>query len=455
MKASGARHERARLSDDVPVAALGASDGQLRQAPSTRAAMTALLVEAEAAGQAFYCPTALGGCGQDLIPVNGQKLRPHFRHYAHSACQFRGAVARDNLTHWLIQQELVGWLYRRGISAKTEVFLDPDQHSRVDVFVIEDPAHVIEVQLSPETVSSRRKRTERYGGNVSWLFGDLADSHSSRDAMLDEDGVVLMVRLQADTHKPTSPAPADSACVEIGLRTAAHANERETTDWFPLDACTFDAVDGIRTPGYVDRKATVDRHRAEQKAEAEQRRQAEEQAEEERRQREARRAALAAGMAEYERSRPGPTSGPPARPMPGPRPTVLSMDDLLLWESRFGQSAAHGGPWLRVLEHHAHSYARKTSLVDGSWATGLPEHLVDPAWAALFLTMIIVSGPVEAIVSEDMDPGGLIVDRLATLGLIATQPWAGIDSLRYEVIHDLRGIGSSLPWHQPPAWPMT
>lgn len=141
--------------------------------------------------------------------------------------------------------------------------------------------------------------------------------------------------------------------------------------------------------------------------------------------------------------------------MPGPRPAVLSLDDLPAWESRFGPCATPGGPWLRVLEHHADSYARKTSLIDGSWATDLPHHLVDPAWAALFLTMIIVSGPVEAIVAHDTDPDGLIVDRLATQGLIATEPSAAIGSLRYEVIHDLRGIGSSLPWHQPPAWPMT
>lgn len=176
------RHELARWhSDDgdLPVAALGSPDGELIVAPDFQAEMITLQRSARQAGQGFFCPPSLGGCGERLNVVAGPVRRPYFRHSRGSAC---GGVAegRDIFTHRQIQHELIRWLAGLGFRAEAEHYFRGDRRSRVDVYVGGGLDRVVEVQLSNETAASKLDRTERYGGNVTWLFGP-AGPLASRD----------------------------------------------------------------------------------------------------------------------------------------------------------------------------------------------------------------------------------------------------------------------------------
>ncbi len=206
--------------------------------------MADLIEAADACGELFYCSRKLGGCGEKVMPVNGRIRRPHFRHFAHSTCRITPAENRDIYTHAIVQYALVTWLRAHG-HPEADVEKRLDRCSRVDVFCT--PHSVIEVQLSGETDVSMRNRTRRYGEIVTWLF-DPSNPISSRDATLDRDGVVRLVRVR--------PAPEErlrrtqtmfsKQPIDIGVRSAASNNDRPDTDWFPLEECTFTPEDGLQ-----------------------------------------------------------------------------------------------------------------------------------------------------------------------------------------------------------------
>lgn len=501
------RHESTRRNDDegfFPVAALGGPDGELVVAPEVQADMITLQQAAQKAGQAFYCPPSLGGCGEKLVAAAGDIRRPYFRHFAGSSCGFRGED-RDTFTHRQIQRELIRWLADRGFRAEAERYLGRDQNSRVDVFVGGDLEWVIEVQLSNETAVSKLGRTERYGGNVTWLFGD--DRFiASRDHEQSAHGVAQLVRL-AGRPAGQDWSRLETACswpVEIGLRAEPPAGQPRKDVWLPLDVCTFDPAHGLMAPGLVQAKQQVMKNRraaaeeqARQQAELaakkrlldEARRTAAEEQERERaNQRAARRedeprvpvdelrrrdfAELARGDEHrlaaagrvvnldvwhrfaYTRKMATPPRQLPAVPLPGTRPTVLTPRDLHEWSARTGRPVTPEGTWWTALVLHAADYEWWTSQIDGRWVQHLRPDLVDPAWVALYLSTLEPSGPVSRLAEQTADPAGLAVRRLHDLGLITINV-SSRGQWTYRKLHRLRNVGQSGDWNQPPAWPLS
>jgi hypothetical protein len=96
------------------------------------------------------------------------------------------------------------------------------------------------------------------------------------------------------------------------------------------------------------------------------------------------------------------------------------------------------------------------------WATGLPEHLVDPAWAALYLTTTSLSGQVSVFVGggdldrdllypyDPIDPDRLILARMAALGLIRVDIEPG-EPVMVRVLHDLGQVQWNAKVRQPHA----
>jgi competence CoiA-like predicted nuclease len=177
--------------EDRRFAVLGDPDGdRVIAAPDDHGEMARLQREAHQAELGFFCATAAGGCGDRLSAVNGRQRRPYFRHFPGAICGLREtAEVRDWFTHRMIQNALVAWLHDLGFPAAIEQRVGA--HARVDVL---SANAVIEVQLSGETEISRQERTTKYGENVTWLF-DPHRNITSRDAQLEDEGVVLLVRM--------------------------------------------------------------------------------------------------------------------------------------------------------------------------------------------------------------------------------------------------------------------
>lgn len=452
------RHKRA-LSDRVMFAVVGDPMGErFVEAPPTQAKMVAMKRAADAAGERFYCSLPLTGCGAVLTVVAGAVRRPHFRHPKGAGCQLSDPTAvRDIYTHRMIQDELVRWLRHAGHVASIEKYVE--RRSRVDVFC--EPNAVIEVQLSGESAASMLDRTARYGGNVTWLFG--ADGViASRDSLLVEMGAVLVVRLRpTDEDAALSGFRGAGRRIDIGV--LAHGESgRMAIQWSPLAECAFDPSTGLQAPNYASALAAASQRRAGKAAAALQRAARESDAA----RRESER--MAQRIDYYRRARavqpvirpPQPsvdaTEAPPRpmppEPMPGPRPQVAILADLPHWEAKFERRVNRQGPWPRVLAVHDDDYTWRTSWIDGKWLSGLPAHLVDPGWAALYLTTLWADGHVAQLVDNELDPHGVIVGRMAKLGLVELSGSAGEPRTRFHTVHDLRSIGTPFEWHQPPAW---
>ncbi|QGF23781.1 competence protein CoiA family protein [Raineyella fluvialis] len=501
------RHESTRRNDDegfFPMAAMGGPDGDLVMAPDARDDMIRLQQAARKAGKNFYCPPSLDGCGEELVAAAGDIRRPYFRHFPGSSCGFRGED-RDIFTHRQIQRELVRWLTGQGFTAEAERYVGREKRSRVDVSVGGGMEWVIEVQLSNETAVSKLDRTERYGGNVTWLFG--ADRFiASRDHEMSEHGVTQLVRLAA---RPTGQEwsrleTAATWPIEIGLRAESPAGQLPKDSWFPLTACTFDLAHGLMAPGLLQAKQEVMNNRraaAEEKArkqaelaqrerllDALRRKAAEEQdrqwandqaARRENEPRvpvdELRRRTLAALAREdmprmsttgkvvnlnawhqfaCVRKTAAPAPPLPATPLPGPRPTVLTPRDLQDWTARTGRPVTPEGTWWTALVLHAASYEWWTSQIDGRWVEQLRPDLVDPAWVALYLSTIEPSGSVRKLAEETADPAGLAMRRLHDLGLITITVRSG-GQWTYRTRHNLRNVGRAGDWNQPHPWPLS
>jgi pyruvate/2-oxoglutarate dehydrogenase complex dihydrolipoamide acyltransferase (E2) component len=501
------------------------------QAPTNHDAMTAMVSAADQAGELFFCSSRLGGCGEKVMPVNGNIRIPHFRHYAHTRCPLTPALNRDIYTHAIIQDALVCWLRSHGHpEARTEKRLD--RRSRVDVHC--DPDAVIEVQLSGETDTSMLARTLRYGNNVTWLY-DPFNAISSREATLTRDGTVLVVRFRPSPDKALwQPQTGfNRQPIDIGVKVRTFGTEGGFVEWHPLEACTFTPVTGLEPPLYAETRQTVADAR-------ERKRQAQElariaaaqrwrQSDERRRESEAanahqlqvaqaegarRRATTAADDAVAEQRRLAAKAARDAlwasqepqrqaaakaeqehlervreaseqrlasaksdaavrtarlrdRETPVARsswyPTVWNLDDLAGWEIRHQLKAPENGPWWRVLAHHDEPFAEWVGLVTDGWATSLPEHLVDPAWAALYLTTLSLSGKVSAFIGggdqdndplipyDPIDPDGIILDRLQQLGLISL--YGGPPApLMVNVEHHLGHLRWDPTIPQPPVW---
>lgn len=508
---------------------------QYIQAPTDHAAMTAMVSAADQAGELFFCSSRLGGCGEKVMPVNGNIRIPHFRHYAHTRCPLTSATNRDIYTHAIIQDALVSWLREHGHpEAVTEKRLN--RKSRVDVHC--SPDAVIEVQLSGETDTSMLERTLRYGNNVTWLY-DPNNPISSREATLTRDGTVLLVRLRPATDQALRQPQTmfSQHPIDIGVKVRTFGTEGGFVDWHPLEACTFTPDTGLQPPLYSETRQTVadarERRRqsdelarlvADQRqrtAEAEMARHMEVSREEAARRMEVaraegarRRAALAAEDAVAEQKRLTAKAARDAvwasqepqrqaaakaeqehleqvreaseqrlaraksdaaariarqldRKTPAARsswyPTVWNLDDLAGWEIRHQLKAPENGAWWRVLSHHDEPFAEWVALVADGWATGLPEHLVDPAWAALYLTSVSLAGKVCAFIGggdqdddplipyDPIDPEGIILDRLQALGLISL--YGGPPApLMVNVEHHLGHLRWDPTVPQPPAW---
>lgn len=454
--------------------------GSYVEAPESHSEMTELALAARGAGRAFYCATRVGGCGEPLTVVNGLQRRPHFRHRPGSACALRrDQEARDRYTHRAIQDALVAWLTSLGHSARAEHYVS--RQSRVDVHC--QPHSVIEVQLSGETTVSMIERTGRYGPRVTWLFGTVAGI-TSRDSIRHDQGAVLVVRL---APRPEIRSVADLARfrsreVEVGVSHEPYGEVKEGVQWSPLSGCSFDPQRGVLVPGHREILDKVAAHRA---ALADIARRAVQAQEEQRdREREAAKQRAAASIAKgaptgpkwaperssasdpraaeraardqavlEARSRAAHLRGSSTKDASsdaGPRPTVLDAAGLRQWEGTFARVAPTSGPWSRVLAGDLVGYASRVDQIDARWATGFPAHLVDVAWATLHYTMLIQSAPLTTLAEPELDPDSLVVRRLQDLGMIAVVRCGDQDY--FETAHDLRYVGTPVPWQQPPAW---
>ena len=455
-------------NDDVRYAAVNDPAGErFVEAPATHAGMTQLRRRAEALGEQFYCATQLGGCGGRMHTVNGSKKRPYFRHNVKSDCTLDQAVARDIFTHVAIQNALVGWLRRTGHpDARKEKWVGPC--SRVDVQCA--PNAVIEVQLSGETDVSMEDRTERYGGNVTWLF-DPERPISSRDSALARGDVVLLVRLR---RAPDGQVIAGQ--VDVGIRTAQIANHASGDLWVPLEECTFTPAGGLGHPGRGEAEqlvATAKKlhqdavdaaRKAAEQAQAEQAAEAEKQRQNayermtgdadsrhrghDRFIRESRPAAPRPPSAPAKgRTRPSAKNRPTART--GWYPIVWSLDDLTDWQDRHNLPLFADGAWCRVLRYHRDLFPDWAYSISDRWATDVPEHLIDPAWATLYLLATSAGGQVQVFVDQEVDPGGMILQRLESLGLVSfygDEPYPLMVRVEQRVVSD-RSDTSHSTWN--------
>jgi len=134
--------------------------------------------------------------------------------------------------------------------------------------------------------------------------------------------------------------------------------------------------------------------------------------------------------------------------MPGPRPRVFTIELMAAWETHFGLRYSRDGPWHQTIAKSDPETLRTfTSWIDGRWQTGLPDHLVDPAWALLYRTTRDPSGPIDWLIDRSFDPQGSILHRMNACRLIRLYE---IPTPIYVTLHDLRFLGTTEPWHQPP-----
>jgi hypothetical protein len=436
---------REMIDDDLAVhAVLADPDGErFVEAPRSHDRMTDLQRDAHTAREGFYCATQLGGCGGEIHPVNGLQKRPFFRHNPGSNCTLTAADTRDTYTHRAIQTALVAWLHDLGHEARLEKPIPP--HSRVDVHC--HPDAVIEVQLSGETALSMQDRTERYGRNVTWLF-DPDRPITSRDTALATDETVLLVRLRphSDEEATTWPRQVD---IGIGIQVADVPGNPHTTLWAHLETCTFTPTDGLCHPGRgeADQWITTAKETHQQAVAAQQ--EAERKIAEEQAAFEARLSAdaqeraleryrqqsrqLAKRRAEVERTqkeaeavdRPDVQTVPPSAVKNGPAerrslyPVVWSLADLAGWEERNHMRVPEDGAWVRVLRHHHDLFPDWAYQLRDQWAVGLPDELIDPAWATLYLLATSLSGQVPVFIDAEVDRDGTILRLLAKRGLIS------------------------------------
>jgi hypothetical protein len=148
---------------------------------------------------------------------------------------------------------------------------------------------------------------------------------------------------------------------------------------------------------------------------------------------------------------------------PGNFPVVFTVDDLAVWEAQYGLVAPEHGAWRRVLEHHDGPFADWVALMTDGWVTGLPEHLIDPAWAALYMTTMSLSGQVSVFLGggdqdfdpnhpyDPIDPEGLILQRLVNLSLVRLYGGPG-EPLMLKVQHHLGEIRWNSRIQQPTVW---
>ena len=147
----------------------------------------------------------------------------------------------------------------------------------------------------------------------------------------------------------------------------------------------------------------------------------------------------------------------------GSYPVVWNLDDLASWEAQHRLLAPEHGAWWRVLEHHVGLFNDWVSYMNDGWAVGLPEHLIDPAWATLYLTTTSSAGMVSVFIgggdedrdplhpNDPIDPDGLILERLQNLGLVSLHggdPYPVM--LRIE--HKLGSIRWDTTVRQPATW---
>ncbi|MBD8605479.1 hypothetical protein IFT73_01315 [Aeromicrobium sp. CFBP 8757] len=146
--------------------------------------------------EAFWCGRRAGGCGGGLILAAGPIRVPYFRHHPGAECVFSGdsASAARSYEHLHIQQALVAWLEKQGLSATIESQLAPDGRADLHV-IVRARRHTIEVQLSPIGVNEWQRRDEGYRrqvDHVTWLYGVGAETAAATEQA--DRGYALHVR---------------------------------------------------------------------------------------------------------------------------------------------------------------------------------------------------------------------------------------------------------------------
>lgn len=112
---------------------------------------------------------------------------------------------------------------------------------------------------------------------------------------------------------------------------------------------------------------------------------------------------------------------------------MLSPDDLVQWERLHGVVSIQLRHVLRVHGiQYSDSYPEWAADIDYPWFDGLPEHLLDPAAAALHRTTVVISGPLQSIEDPGVDPDRLVLERLIQQGFIAVSEVDGLQ--RYQTI---------------------
>lgn len=264
------------------------------------------------------------------------------------------------------------------------------------------------------------------------------------------DGVALLVRLAL--RPEGSPRRLERRPVEIGVRVAQVEGAPHVNDlWVPLEQCSFDAGSGLKPPGLEQACRGITEARLLLEETRRVAREAEEAAAKARAEADARMWSgwsdrRAVNSAEGTQDATGHYQLPDvlkekldstralSQTMPGTRPSVLSLADLDAWEAH---RQAVSDQLRHVLRVHGiqylDSYPEWVSGVDGQWAEGLPERLVDPAWAALHRASVVFSAPVDSIADPGVDREGVIVQLLVDHGFIALSGVARLH--RYQSTH--------------------
>jgi hypothetical protein len=260
------------------------------------------------------------------------------------------------------------------------------------------------------------------------------------------------------------------APVDIGVRRADLDGFKARPDqWAPLKECGFDPETGVQPPSLSEalaevgeaRRAELEREQEAAEAARKSEREAEEAAAHDRERQRAADAAsrddwrnqVAPGLALVETTAvppdvldlPKPTAAQEQllnelaavnAKQQGLRPTVFSWADLDAWETRYGMVSNQ----LRfVLRIHGvsmvDSYPELIACADGGWAVGLPEHLVDPAWAVWYRVGCLFSARLEHIADPGVDPDRLVINALQRAGRVDLVNSAGIAMYRARVSH--------------------
>jgi len=194
----------------------------------------------------FWCSTAAGGCGGQLVLAAGLDS---FRHRdANARCRFTvaGSAAGRAYDHLRYEPALAAWLAAERYQPRLRRV--PGPAGGVDLQVVVDEVDaVLEVRLSPLSDAGWRERDEadrRRHRHVAWFYGPGAEEAAATEAAV--RGVSLELRRQ-------------NRGLVVGVRDAD-----DRTRWVRLAACRLTA-DGFTAPGLEEARAAHRRRTSERR----------------------------------------------------------------------------------------------------------------------------------------------------------------------------------------------